>query len=52
MTLSSPLTSTWGAVARAGDALGGTMKDFRARLFRERNPAAYRILTDENPPGL
>ena len=36
----------------AGDALGGTTKDFRARLFRERNPAAYRILTDENPPAL
>jgi len=41
------------AVGReAGDALGGTTADFRARLFRERNPAAYRILTEENPPGL
>jgi hypothetical protein len=36
----------------AGDALGGTTQDFRARLFRERNPAAYRILTEENPPAL
>ncbi len=36
----------------AGDALGGTTADFRARLFRERNPAAYRVLTDENPPAL
>lgn len=41
-----------GAGREAGDALGGTTKDFRARLFRERNPAAYRILTDENPPAL
>ncbi len=36
----------------AGDSLGGSTQDFRARLFRERNPAAYRILTDENPPAL
>jgi predicted amidohydrolase len=36
----------------AGDSLGGMTKDFRARLFRERNPAAYRILTDEHPPAL
>ncbi|MDA0334463.1 MAG: carbon-nitrogen hydrolase family protein [bacterium] len=36
----------------AGDALGGMTQDFRARLFRERNPAAYRILTDEHPPAL
>lgn len=36
----------------AGDALGGTTADFRARLFRERNPAAYRILTEPNPPAL
>lgn len=36
----------------AGDALGGTTADFRARLFRERNPAAYGILTDEHPPAL
>ena len=41
-----------GGGREAGDALGGTTKDFRARLFRERNPAAYRILTDENPPAL
>ena len=27
-------------------------KDMRARLFRERNPAAYGILTDPNPPVL
>lgn len=36
----------------AGDALGGTTADFRARLFRERNPAAYSILTDQHPPAL
>ena len=36
----------------AGDALGGTTADFRARLFRERHPAAYGILLEENPPGL
>ena len=36
----------------AGDALGGFTSDFRARLFRERNPAAYRILTEQNPPVL
>jgi len=36
----------------AGDALGGITADFRARLFRERNPAAYGILTDPNPPAL
>ena len=36
----------------AGDALGGITDDFRARLFRERNPAAYRILTDAHPPVL
>lgn len=35
-----------------GDALGGLTSDFRARLFRERNPEAYRILVDENPPVL
>ncbi len=36
----------------AGDALGGITEDFRARLFRERNPAAYGILTAEKPPAL
>jgi predicted amidohydrolase len=36
----------------AGDSLGGMTQDYRARLFRERNPAAYRILTDEHPPAL
>ncbi|MFH1568806.1 MAG: hypothetical protein ABIL09_12485, partial [Gemmatimonadota bacterium] len=36
----------------AGDALGGTTADFRARLFRERNPEAYGILTDPRPPAL
>jgi predicted amidohydrolase len=36
----------------AGDSLGGLTSDFRARLFRERNPAAYAILTDPNPPAL
>lgn len=36
----------------AGDSLGGLTADFRARLFRERNPAAYQILTDPNPPAL
>jgi predicted amidohydrolase len=35
----------------AGDALN-SQRDMRARLFRERNPAAYRILTDPNPPVL
>jgi predicted amidohydrolase len=36
----------------AGDALGGLTSDFRARLFRERTPAAYGVLLDENPPIL
>ena len=27
-------------------------RDMRARLFRERNPAAFGILTDPNPPVL
>jgi len=35
----------------AGDALN-FQTDMRARLFRERNPAAYGILTDPNPPAL
>src|SRR6266704_2538213 len=32
-----------------GDALNW-QRDMRARLFRERNPGAFRILTDTNPP--
>jgi len=36
----------------AGDALGGETVDFRARLFRERNPAAYGVLLEEHPPVL
>jgi predicted amidohydrolase len=36
----------------AGDALGGITKDFRARLFRERVPAAYGILVEAYPPIL
>ncbi|MBT3266286.1 carbon-nitrogen hydrolase family protein [Candidatus Poribacteria bacterium] len=36
----------------AGDALGGTVTDFRARLFGERVPSAYGILTDPAPPGV
>ncbi len=35
----------------AGDALN-SQDDMRARLFRERNPAAYGVLTDPNPPVL
>lgn len=35
----------------AGDALNA-QRDMRARLFRERNPAAYGVLTDPNPPML
>jgi predicted amidohydrolase len=35
----------------AGDALN-SQTDMRARLFRERNPAAYGVLTDPNPPVL
>jgi predicted amidohydrolase len=34
----------------AGDAISGTTEDFRARLFAERVPSAYAILTDERPP--
>jgi hypothetical protein len=34
-----------------GDALN-SQRDMRARLFRERNPAAYGVLTDPNPPAL
>ena len=36
----------------AGDAHGGITTDFRARLFRERNPRAYGILMEEHPPIL
>lgn len=35
----------------AGDAANYQL-DMRARLFRERNPAAYGILTEPNPPVL
>jgi predicted amidohydrolase len=34
-----------------GDALNW-QRDMRTRLFRERNPEAFRILTDTNPPVL
>jgi predicted amidohydrolase len=34
-----------------GDALNW-QRDMRARLFRERNPEAFHILTDPNPPVL
>jgi len=34
-----------------GDALN-SQSDMRARLFRERIPAAYGVLTDPNPPAL
>lgn len=36
---------------RGGDAMN-IQNDMRARLFRERNPAAFKILTDPNPPIL
>ncbi len=36
----------------AGDALGGTVSDFRARLFGERVPSAYGILTEAVTPGI
>jgi hypothetical protein len=32
--------------------LGGTTQDFRARLWREHNPAAYAVLVDPQPPAL
>lgn len=35
----------------AGDAFN-SQRDYRARLFRERVPSAYGILTDPNPPAL
>ncbi len=34
-----------------GDAYN-TQSDMRARLFRERNPTAFGVLTDTNPPAL
>jgi predicted amidohydrolase len=34
-----------------GDAMNW-QRDMRARLFRERNPAAFKILTEQNPPVL
>lgn len=34
-----------------GDAMN-FQRDMRARLFRERNPQAFSILTDPNPPAL
>ena len=36
---------------QGGDAMNH-QPDMRARLFRERNPAAFGILTDPNPPVL
>jgi len=36
---------------QGGDALN-RQRDMRARLFRERNPEAFHILTDTNPPVL
>ena len=39
-----------GAGREAGDAIGGMTEDFRARLFAERVPSAYGILTEECPP--
>jgi hypothetical protein len=37
---------------RAGGDAMNTQRDMRARLFRERNPAAFGILTDPDPPVL
>jgi 5-aminopentanamidase len=37
---------------REGGDSFNQQKDMRARLFRERNPAAYGMLTDANPPVL
>src|SRR5205823_5655916 len=34
-----------------GDAMN-TQRDMRARLFRERNPAAFGMITEANPPVL
>ena len=35
---------------REGGDASNWQRDMRARLFRERNPGAFRILTDTNPP--
>jgi predicted amidohydrolase len=37
---------------REGGDSANYQKDMRARLFRERNPAAFGILTNANPPAL
>lgn len=37
---------------RAGGDSSNWQNDMRARLFRERNPAAFGLLTDPNPPAL
>ena len=37
---------------RSGGDAANHQLDMRARVFRERNPAAYGILTDPNPPVL
>jgi predicted amidohydrolase len=37
---------------RAGGDSANQQKDMRARLFRERNPEAFGILTKANPPAL
>jgi predicted amidohydrolase len=37
---------------REGGDSANHQKDMRARLFRERNPAAFKILTDSDPPVL
>jgi predicted amidohydrolase len=37
---------------REGGDAHNVQRDMRARLFRERNPEAYGILTDPNPPVL
>jgi hypothetical protein len=37
---------------REGGDSGNWQRDMRARLFRERNPAAFPLLTDPNPPVL
>ncbi|MCC7337597.1 MAG: hypothetical protein IT422_21095 [Pirellulaceae bacterium] len=37
---------------RAGGDSSNQQKDMRSRLFRERNPEAYQILVESNPPCL
>lgn len=37
---------------REGGDSSNTQKDMRARLFRERNAEAFKVLTDPNPPVL